>query len=236
MVIRKFSLRPYKRPLGRFKNGQIKLPSKTKYKWFTEPHTLYYEEKLGEYQPIKLTKFEGTDNQIRVWLKRLYDFEFKTYTAKGTVKVDRDELNILGDAGEDLRTSLKLKKDLSQLGGTDNSLIASYSQSTGAIHGRVDTIGANTHRCLPLDYKIKTLNGYKTYEELNIGEYVYSYSLELKTIVLSKLKDKTKYNDAITYSFTNGSTHFRCTKDHRWLTDSGLVQTESIKESDNILL
>ena len=166
MVLRKFSLRPYKRPLGRFKNGRIKLPSKTKYKWFTEPHTLYYEEKLGEYQPIKLTKFEGTDNQIRVWLKRLYNFEFKTYTAKGTVKVDRDELDILGDAGEDLRTSLKLKKDLSQLGGTDNSLIASYRQSTGAIHGRVDTIGAATHRCTHASPNLAQIPAVKEFREL----------------------------------------------------------------------
>ena len=232
----KFSLAPYRRPLGKYKNGRIKLPAKTKYKWFTEPHTLYYEEKYGEYQPIKLTKFEGTDNQIKVWLKRLHNFEFKTFTEKGTVKVDRVELETLGEYGKDLRTYLKLKKDLSQLGGTENSLIATCSPKDQSIHGRVNTIGAATHRCLPLDYKIKTLNGYKTYEELNIGEYVHSYSLELKTIVLSKLRDKTKYNDAITYSFTNGSTHFRCTKDHRWLTDSGLVQTESIKESDNILL
>ena len=232
----KFSLAPYRRPLEKFKNGRIKLPAKTKYKWFTEPHTLYYEEKYGEYQPIKLTRFEGTDNQIRVWLKRLHNFEFKTFTEKGTVKVDRDELETLGEYGKDLRTYLKLKKDLSQLGGTENSLITTCSPKDQSIHGRVNTIGAATHRCLPLDYKIKTLNGYKTYEELSIGEYVYSYSIELKTIVLSKLKDKTKYNDAITYSFTNGSTHFRCTKDHRWLTDLGLVQAESIKESDNILL
>ena len=166
MAIRKFSLRPYKRPLGRFKNGRIKLPSKTKYKWFTEPHTLYYEEKFGEYQPIKLTKFEGTDTQIRVWLKRLYNFEFKTYTAKGTVKVDRDELDILGDAGEDLRTSLKLKKDLSQLGGTDNSLIASYRQSTGAIHGRVDTIGAATHRCTHASPNLAQIPAVKEFREL----------------------------------------------------------------------
>ena len=145
--MRKYSLRPYRRPLERYKNGRLKLPSKTKYKWFTEPHTLYYEEKLGEYQPIKLTKFEATDNQIRTWLYRLYGFEFKTYTEKGTVKVDRDELETLGDYGKDLRNYLKLKKDLSQLGGTDNSLIATCSFKDQSIHGRVNTIGAATHRC-----------------------------------------------------------------------------------------
>lgn len=236
MVLRKFSLKPYRRPLERYKNGRIKLPSKTKYKWFTEPHTLYYEEKLGEYQPIKLTRFEATDNQIRTWLYSLYGFEFKTYTEKGTVKVDRDELESLGDYGKDLRNYLKLKKDLSQLGGTDNSLIATCSTKDQSIHGRVNTIGAATHRCVPMDYKIKTLSGYKSYEELTENDYIYSYSAELNTIVLSKLLDKVKYTDAITHPFTNGTLHFRCTKDHKWLTEDGLVSADEIKRQSKILL
>ena len=235
-MVRKFSLKPYRRPLERYKNGRIKLPSKTKYKWFTEPHTLYYEEKLGEYQPIKLTRFEATDNQIRTWLYRLYGFEFKTYTEKGTVKVDRDELESLGDYGKDLRNYLKLKKDLSQLGGTDNSLIATCSTKDQSIHGRVNTIGAATHRCVPMDYKIKTLSGYKSYEELTENDYIYSYSAELNTLVLSKLLDKVKYTDAITHPFTNGTLHFRCTKDHKWLTEDGLVSADKVKGQSKILL
>ena len=162
----KYSLAPYRRPLGKFKNGRIKLPPKTKYKWFTEPHTLYYEEKYGEYQPIKLTKFEGTDNQIKVWLKRLHNFEFKTYTEKGTVKVDRDELETLGEYGKDLRTYLKLKKDLSQLGGTENSLIATCSPKDQSIHGRVNTIGAATHRCTHYSPNLAQIPADKQFREL----------------------------------------------------------------------
>lgn len=165
-MVRRFSLKPYRRPLERYKNGRIKLPSKTKYKWFTEPHTLYYEEKLGEYQPIKLTRFEATDNQIRTWLYRLYGFEFKTYTEKGTVKVDRDELESLGDYGKDLRNYLKLKKDLSQLGGTDNSLIATCSTKDQSIHGRVNTIGAATHRCTHYSPNLAQIPADKQFREL----------------------------------------------------------------------
>lgn len=138
---------PYWSPLSRAKNGKLKFPAKTKFKWFSSPHYLYYEHKLGEYQPIALTRFTATDNQIRIWLKRLYNFEFKTYTEKGSVKVDRDELIVLGDYGKDLTEYLKLKKDFSQLAGTDNSLVASCSPIDSSIHGRVDTIGAATHRC-----------------------------------------------------------------------------------------
>jgi hypothetical protein len=139
--------KPYWSPLVRMKNGRIKFPARTKFKWFSSPHYLYYENRTGEYQPITLTKFTATDNQIKTWLYRLYNFEFKTYTEKGTIKVDRDELSILGDVGKDLTEYLKLKKDFSQLAGTDNSLLLSCSPLDNAIHGRVDTIGAATHRC-----------------------------------------------------------------------------------------
>ena len=77
----------------------------------------------------------------------MYGFVFKNCTDKGTIKVDREELESLGEYGADLRRYLKLKKDLSQLSGTDNSLIEMYLPSDQSIHGRVNTIGAATHRC-----------------------------------------------------------------------------------------
>ena len=157
---------PYWSPLTRMKNGRIKFPSKTKFKWFSSPHYIYYEYKLGEYQPITLTRFAATDNQIRIWLKRLYNFEFKTYTEKGTIKVDRDDLEILGSYGADLREYLKLKKDFSQLAGTDNSLLITCSESDNSIHGRVDTIGAATHRCTHNSPNLAQIPTDKSFREL----------------------------------------------------------------------
>lgn len=142
----KYTFRPYRKPLQRLKNGKFRYPGKSKYKWFTEPHTCVKSITSGQYQPIKLTKFDATDAQIRTWLKSMYNFEFQTYTEKGNVKVDRDELARLGSFGEDLIRLIKVKKDLSQLSGTDNSLMSRFNPSTNAIHGRVDTIGAATHR------------------------------------------------------------------------------------------
>ena len=161
-----FSLKPYRRPLERYKNGRMKLPSKTKYKWFTEPHTCYIEEKFGEYQPIKLTRFEATDNQIKVWLYRMYGFQFKNCTDKGTIKVDREELESLGEYGADLRRYLKLKKDLSQLSGTDNSLIEMCLPSDQSIHGRVNTIGAATHRCTHYSPNLAQIPADKSFRQL----------------------------------------------------------------------
>jgi len=137
--------RPYRRPLKRFKSGKIRLPAKTAYKWFDTPHRLTFIEKEGEFQNIKLTRFMATDNQIKVWLKRMYGFEFNTYTAKGNIRVDRDDLEDLGDYGKDLRRLMKLKKDISQLGGTDSSMIA-RCRPDSTITSRIDTNGTATGR------------------------------------------------------------------------------------------
>lgn len=142
----KYSFTPYTKPLQKLKNGKFKFRGKAYYKWFITPHNLVIQEKSGEFQNIKLTKFEATDAQIKTWLNRNYGFKFQTYTEKGNVKVDRKELKLLGDYGKDLTTLIKLKKDISQLGGTDNSLISKFNPITHAIHGRIDTLGAATHR------------------------------------------------------------------------------------------
>ncbi len=131
-------------PLLRFKNGKLKIPAKSKYKWFSIPTIMYIrEERIG----IKVKKFNPSSrDHIKIWLKEMYNFEFKTYTAKGSAKVDGAELIALGDYGKDLKSYLKLAKDISQLGGTENSLIEKCDPITQSIHGRVDTIGAATHR------------------------------------------------------------------------------------------
>lgn len=232
----KFSFKLYHWPLKRLKNGKRRLPAKNAFKWFTEPHRTVHVEYSGEYQPIKLTKFEATDNQIKTWLYRMSGYEFKTYTDKGTVKVDREELETIGELGEDLVRLIKVKKDISQLGGTDNSLISQFNPTTHCIHGRIDTIGAATHRCLPLSYKIDTPSGPKSFDELEVGDYVWTYSIELKEYVLSPLEDKFMYNGAMTYRLFYGLQHFDCTLNHKWLTDEGLVETKDLSKESTLIL
>jgi len=136
---------PYYKPLKRFKSGKLKLPAKNKYKYFNTPHKLIYIEKEGEFQNIKLTKFTATDNQIKVWLKRLYNFEFTTYTDKGNVRVDRDDLEALGDYGKNLRRLMKVKKDLSQLSDATGSLFNNIREDS-TISTHIDTNGTATGR------------------------------------------------------------------------------------------
>ena len=138
---------PYWRPLTRMKNGKFKFPAKTKFKWFAQPHYIYYEHKLGEYQPISLTKFNpGSRNHIQMWLKKLYDWKPVEFTPSGTPKVDADTLDALDYPEANLlKDYLKLVKDLGQLVEGDNSLL-SVVWPDSRFHGRVDTLGANTGR------------------------------------------------------------------------------------------
>lgn len=131
-----------------YKNGRIKLPAKTKYKFFTEPHKLHYSYTLGEYQPIKLTKFNpGSRQHIERWLKDMYGWTPTEFTSKGTSKIDAETLkNLEYPEATLLKQYLKLVKDISQLSGTDNSLISCYYDKTHSIHGSVDTLGTVTRR------------------------------------------------------------------------------------------
>lgn len=235
----KFSLKPYTRPLQRYKNGKFKFRGKTYYKWFTHPHRLVIVEKEGEYQNIKLQTFEATDNQIKIWLKRLYDFEFDSYTEKGNVKVNRDQLKSLGEYGKDLVRLIKVKKDISQLGGTENSLIQTFNPETTAIHGRIDTLGATTNRathCLPLSYKIKTLEGYKSYNELSESDLVYSYDTDISLPVLVRATAINTYKSQPIVTLSNNEYSFDCTLNHRWLTKEGIKETKDIIPQDTLIL
>lgn len=130
--------------LKRFKNGKLKIPAKGKFKWFAKPTVIVITRtKIG----VQTRKFNPSSrDHIKRWLKDLYGFEFSTFTEKGSAKVDGDELKSIGEEGRELKDYLKLAKDISQLGGTQNSLIGRFDPSTHSIHGRVDTIGAATHR------------------------------------------------------------------------------------------
>ena len=138
---------PYWRPLTRMKNGKFKFPAKNKYKWFSSPHYLYHEYKLGEYQPISLTKFNpGSRQHIQIWLRKLYNWKPIEFTPSGGAKVDADTLDALDyPEANQLKDYLKTVKDLGQLIEGDNSLLSVVGDDS-RFHGRVDTLGANTGR------------------------------------------------------------------------------------------
>jgi DNA polymerase I domain protein len=75
-------------------------------------------------------------------------------------------MSSLNEALEQLKEYLKLSKDLGQLLLGDNSLINLYNADTHRLHGKVDTLGANTGRCTHSNPNITQISKDKEFREL----------------------------------------------------------------------
>lgn len=153
--------------LDRTKNGKWKLPAKSKYKYFTEPHTIHYSYTTGEYQKIKLTKFNpGSRQKIYHWLRQDYGYEFPYYTPTGNPKVDADSLEGLDiPEGVLLKEYLKLKKDLSQLEGGEGSILKNIRPDS-TITSNIDTNGTVTGRFTSSSVNLNQIPSQKEFREL----------------------------------------------------------------------
>ena len=221
-----------------FKNGKIKFPKKS-IKWSTLPLRFTNQYFEGEYCPLKYVAFEpGSRQKIELWMRKYYNWEPTIFTASGSPKINADtlaEMNI-SDA-DDLKRYLKIVKDLGQLSEGDNSLLK-LLPSDNRFKVNVDTLGTNTGRmshCVSTDYLIKTPSGYKHHSDLVVGDWIYTYDIEHKQEVLSKLKAINLYN-TITGRMSNGTSSFICTLNHKWLTVDGLKYAKDITPTDTLIL
>ena len=234
-------LNPYTIPNSKYlKNGKFKMKSAKTYKWFSQPMRTVTVQRYGEYQNIKYEAFNpGSRNHIKLWMKHDIGYEFPYFTEAGSAKVDVDSLkNMEHPSGKLLKSYLKTVKDQSQVGGDKGGWITHYNEKTHSIHGRVDTLGATTHRsthCVPVDYMIKTIDGYKDFSDIRIGDWVHSYDVVRDEMVLSKIKEVTMYKTS-TGTFSAGGTSFRCTGNHRWVTKDGLKTASEIQLEDILIL
>lgn len=155
------------RQLDRTKNGKWKLPAKTKYKYFATPHKLYYSYYTGEYQKIKLTKFDpGSRDKIKKWLEADYGYQFPYYTPKGNAKVDADSLaNLEIPEGQLLKEYLKTTKDLSQL-DTGAGSILNNIRSNSTVTSRIDTNGTVTGRFTSSSINLNQIPAQPEFREL----------------------------------------------------------------------
>lgn len=157
---------PYESPIGKMKNGKIKFPKK-RIKWSDTPLRLIFQIATGEYQPIEYKKFEpGSRHQIRSWLKFMYDFEFPTFTEKGTPKVEVDSLKSLGEKGELLSRYLKVSKDISQLSTGEGSLIKNYRPESSTVTSHIDTNGTVTGRFTSSSVNLNQIPAQKEFRKL----------------------------------------------------------------------
>lgn len=155
------------RQLEKAKNGKLKLPAKTKYKYFTTPHICYHSYIVGEYQKIKLTKFDpGSRHKIQHWLRTDFGYEFPYYTPKGGAKVDPGSLETMEyPEGKLLKEYLKTMKDLSQLDTADGSLLSNLREDS-TVTSNIDTNGAVTGRFTSSSINLNQIPAQKEFREL----------------------------------------------------------------------
>ena len=72
------------------------------------------------------------------------------------------------------------------------------------------------YSCLPMDTKILTKGGLKLFNEVEVGDVVYSY--KNGELVEDVIKYKHFYKDANVVTFGDSKKDLRCTLNHRWLT------------------
>lgn len=169
------------------KNGKYVFPAKSKIKWFNTPHRLIYSYTLGEYQPIEFKKFDpGSRHQIRLWLKEDLGFEFSTYTAKGTPKVEAEALEGMEHpSGKLMKEYLKLVKDLSQLESGDGSLIKNYREHNHTLTSNINTNGTVTGRFTSSNINLNQIPSQQEFRELFTAPTYYHISDDL----YSKIKE-----------------------------------------------
>lgn len=93
--------------------------------------------------------------------------------------------------------------------------------------------GKNTnYGCLPMDTKILTKQGLKFFNEVRVGDVVYSY--KDGKLVEDVIKYKHFYKDAEVGEFGDSKKSLRCTLNHRWITQKR-VWNNSTRRSSKVL-
>lgn len=123
--------------------------------------------------------------------------------------------------------------------------------SESRIHGYVNSCGTPTgrmrHACVPMNSKILTRDGWKTYDEVLVGEDVLAYDMQTKTKKWTPLINKVKYKNAEVGSI--GQKHERkrlyCTSNHKWVVRKAhakttntehLVEASELRKGHSILI
>jgi len=127
----------------------------------------HFNEKM-EWGKYTYVQFKPTSRQhISRWLQELYGWKPTKFTGKGSVIIDEDVLNELEfPEGKILAHYFNVKKLIGQLAGGKNAWLKMVD-SSGRIHGSVDTLGAVSRRCThstPNMAQVPSSRAYKGHE------------------------------------------------------------------------
>ena len=81
-------------------------------------------------------------------------------------------------------------------------------------------IWPSAYACVPIKTsKALTKNGWKSYDELNIGDEILTFSLEKNNLEFKPIQNLHFYENCPTYVIKNGNTgwKFECTPNHKWV-------------------
>lgn len=217
---------------------KLQMPGRLKGTKWSVDYSFMYQKLM--YIGIQRREFNpGSRHHIIRWLDEDYNYKFRNCTAAGSMKVDTEALKNLNSSGALLARYLKVVKDRSQIGGTENSLIQSVNVHTNSIHGNVDTLGTRTHRashCVPTNYLADTNKGSKHCKDLRIGDFIKVWSIEHARFIFTPIIALNTFKNRTIGNFTNGGLNFECTPNHKWLTQDGLKEAQDIELTDDLKL
>lgn len=172
------------------------------------------KQKMEEFNP-------GSRLQIVSRLKEKWGWNPEEFTEKGNARMDEEIIdNLPFKELSPLKEYLTIQKRISQIdsgrqGWTKkvdpDSRIRGSIRQNGAVTGRM------AHFCVPMDTRALTRSGWKTYEDLIVGEEILAYDQETRTKKWTPLIDKNKFENAEVGRLYCGRRNFRCTANHKWV-------------------
>lgn len=93
------------------------------------------------------------------------------------------------------------------------------------------------YACVPTETtNVLTLEGWKPFDHLCVGEKVIGYDTTSKSVVVDEILATHLYKRADTITLCNGVVRLECTEDHRWWAGESFVYAGDIDEQTPILL
>jgi hypothetical protein len=113
-------------------------------------------------------------------------------------------------------------------------------QENADIWGIERSIAKNGTYCVPMDTRCLSRTGWKTYEQLEVGEEILAYDAESDTKKWTPVLEKHYFEEDEVFEIRNRNFSVRATSDHRWFTKKfryyatgGL--NRSIKSSESVV-
>lgn len=168
----------------------------------TPEHTIYIdriEYRSGAFSPVVTEEFNlGSRQQIAERMQRLGWVPDK-FTDKGSIIIDDDVLETIGDSGIPEGVLLQRYFKVSKLCSMVKSWIDAYDWDTGCIHGYVNSVGAVTSRMTHSNPNLAQVPAASTFE-------VHGYKMEgQKTQLTPEASDLAKMDKVVVLMGYKGS-------------------------------